>query len=300
MTGGEPGTRTQEAEKYRGDLQEGDAWTGGYYQAAGWDYQAYYAYHAASASGFRDYAVEKPDAYRAFLQYVRPGTEGTEVVLADKMCLDRHVVDLMMCLESWLWRESGPPAVSGQPWRLAKLNLARNDLSDESVVRIAERLKQLDIRVRRLDLDSNMTAAKGLAALTEYVWNCQDPLTEIGLACNAIEVGAETEGDDPVSGLLRCLYNHPAYPAKAVGSTSEGGDVQVSPLTVRLEGNRIHNGEQLLDHIRNKGGAKHVRVCSSAAVFQGNGEEFLAVHLPNLADQGSAGRSASQRDDGFL
>lgn len=228
-----------------------------------------------------DYGEEKPEAYIAFLQQVSRGAEGAEVSLDDRTCLDHHVEDLLACLESWFARELGTPSV-GRPWRLGRLSLTRNNLSGESVARIADQLRHMDVRLRRLDLDYNSIDAKGLSALTDYIWNCPDTLYEIGLASNNIVV-TPADGDDAVSALLRCLYNHSGYPRKI---HRESG-TQVVPLTIRLSDNYIADSDQLLSEIQKKGGNERVSICSSADPPVGNGKEYLAVFLPDLARQRS-------------
>lgn len=235
---------------------------------------------------WRDYAAERPEAYRAFLQHVRQGDDGVEVVLSDHMCLDHHVPDLLLCLESWLMREyGGRQPTTGQPWRLGLLDLARNGLADDSIARIVERLKQLDVRLRRLNLDANGAGDAGMLALVEYLWNCPEPLFEIGLAENRISVRTPDTEDNPVSALLRCLYNHPGYPRK----TLSGDCTHTQPLMLRLRGNAIIGGNELLRQIEQKGGSERVRFCSSPEAYEtGNAEEFLAVFLPEFLEQGSA------------
>jgi len=261
-------------------------------QPYGWGPQFPYPFLPAArfpwgCSGpWRDYAAERPEAYNAFLKHVRQGDDGVEVVLSDHMCLDHHVPDLLLCLESWLMRENGGrQPTTGQPWRMGLLDLARNGLADDSVARIVERLKQLDVRLRRLNLDANGAGNAGMLALVDYLWNCPEPLFEIGLAENRISVQAPDNEDNPVSALLRCLYNHPGYPRK----TRSGENTHTQPLVLRLRGNAICGGHELLRQIEDKGGSDRVRFCSSPEAYEtGNAEEFLAVFLPEFLAQGSA------------
>lgn len=197
------------------------------------------------------------------------------------MCQDHHVADLLDCLESWLMRSFGVPS-EAQPWRIGKLDLSRNGLSDTSVVHICERLKLLRIRVRRLDLDGNRIGAEALVALTGYVWNCPEPLHELGLANNDITIGTAGDGDDPVSALLRCLYNHAGYPRKSAPADAV---TQITPLVLRLGTNSIADGDRLLARIREKAGQSRVKFCDSADPYASEGEEFLAVCLPDFRSQ---------------
>jgi len=225
----------------------------------------------------RDYAMEKPEAYRAFLAHIRHGIDGVEVYLGNNMCQDHHVEDLLACLESFLAR------TLPRPWRIGRLDLARNGLCDDSVWRVVERMKQWSLRVKSLDLDSNAIGQKGLTALVEYIWNCPEAISEIGLAGNGIEVSASSIGDDSVSGLLRCLYNHPIYPLK---TQTEAG-VHIVPFILRLGDNKISGIQQLLDRIRDNGGVAHIRFCQEAAPYAPNGEEYLSVCLPFYERQGA-------------
>mmetsp|Transcript_46863 Transcript_46863/g.85889 ORF Transcript_46863/g.85889 Transcript_46863/m.85889 type:complete len:452 (+) Transcript_46863:113-1468(+) len=232
----------------------------------------------------RDYAQEKPEAYYAFLRHVGQGPEGYEIILSDRMCLDKHVADLTSCMESWLARQFGPPSVSGFPWRLGKLDLSRNALSDESLALVMDRLKRSQIRVLRLLLDANSAGTKAVTALSEYIWNNPEAVMEVGLADNDIQVSGSPKGDDCVSALLRCLYNHSAYPVKM--RTEKG--VQISPLTLRLNGNFSDDQlgpMNLLDRIRDKVGSDKVRFAKDAAPYIGQSEEFLSVYLPSFHDQ---------------
>mmetsp|Transcript_16905 Transcript_16905/g.39346 ORF Transcript_16905/g.39346 Transcript_16905/m.39346 type:complete len:444 (+) Transcript_16905:86-1417(+) len=241
-------------------------------------------YGGAQQPAWRDYAQEKPEAYYAFLRHVHQGPEGYEVILSDRMCLDKHVADLTACMESWLQRQFGPPAVSGFPWRLGKLDLSRNALSDDSLVMVMNRLKRTGIRVMRLLLDANCAGTKAVTAVSEYVWNNPEALLELGLADNEVQVSGSAKGDDCVSGLLRCLYNHSAYPVKM---RAEKG-VQISPLTLRLHGNFSDDPLgpiNLLDRIRDKAGSDKVRFSKDALPYTGESEEFLSVYLPQFHDQ---------------
>lgn len=64
----------------------------------------------------------------------------------------------LFALRSWLLRKFG---AGGSPWQLGRLDLSKNELSDDSVGRILERLRELSIKVKVLDLSSNKMATKG-------------------------------------------------------------------------------------------------------------------------------------------
>ncbi|CAJ1353393.1 unnamed protein product [Effrenium voratum] len=155
------------------------------------------------------YAEEKPAAYKAFKQQaVRMSSAGAEVGLSNGMCQDRHVNDFLLCFQCWLFRTFGDPR--GAPWRLRRLDLSRNSLSDENLCAVLDGLKSQDVRVERILLSGNRMRAAGLSAVTEYIWNCRDPVIELDLSDN--ELHGEPGENDGVSALLRCLYNHPSYP----------------------------------------------------------------------------------------
>jgi len=181
-------------------------------------------------------------------------------------------------------RELGNPSMTGQAWRLGRLDLARNGLSDDNIAGILERMRQWGLRLRRLNLDENCAAAKGATALVEYVWNCPEALLEIGLADNMVAVNASQDADDPFSALVRCLYNHPGYPYR---SQMENG-TQIFPLILRLGGNNIVGGRELLRRIQSQGGAAHMRFCSSPDGYVGANDEYLSVFLPDFDRQRTA------------
>eukprot|EP00403_Amphidinium_massartii_P019455 CAMPEP_0178418132 /NCGR_PEP_ID=MMETSP0689_2-20121128/24931_1 /TAXON_ID=160604 /ORGANISM="Amphidinium massartii, Strain CS-259" /LENGTH=440 /DNA_ID=CAMNT_0020039517 /DNA_START=117 /DNA_END=1440 /DNA_ORIENTATION=+ len=245
---------------------------------------------------WRDYAQEKPDQFYAFLNHVRPGPDGVDIILSDRMCLDKHVEDLTACVESWLLRHFGHPPVSGQTWRLGTLDLSRNSLSDSSIAKVLDRLKRSEIRVVRLLLDANIAGTKATTALSEYLWNNPEAVMEIGLADNEISVSADSAGNDCVSALLRCLYNHSAYPLKK--QTDVG--VQIAPVTLRLHGNRICDYSGLLDRIRDKVGSTKVRFTQDERAYTGGREEFLSVFLPRFHDQRVAAGHREPQDGGQL
>ncbi|CAE7715856.1 unnamed protein product [Symbiodinium sp. CCMP2592] len=266
-------------------------WGSGYRSWSAWPESSYYSGYSAY-QGYqytqRDYATEKPENYMAFVQqHVREGKNGTEVTLSNNMCQDKHVDDLLLCIESWLGRQYGRS--SAQPWQLGTLDLSLNGLSDDSVARIADRLRQLHVRVRCLDLTGNKAGTKGLVALEAYLWNCSEPFQEISLADNEIVVEAGCGEDNPVSSFLRCLYNHPNYPRK----TSSDAGVLIHPLVLRLGKNRIADLPGLLRDIRTKvGGRARFRRSAEAYKEPAESEEFLSVHIADLPEEGEAREEA--------
>ena len=204
------------------------------------------------------YAEEKPAAYQAFKQQaVRLSSAGAEVGLSNGMCQDRHVKDFLLCFQCWLWRTYGDPERHGS-WRLQRLDLSRNTLSDESLCSVLETLKALDLRVGRLLLSGNRLRGTGLAKVTDYIWNCRDPLVELDLSDN--EIHGEVGESDGISGLLRCLYNHPSYPMMQEHQ-------KAVPLQLGLGGNYIKDAQGLMNDILAKGSkdgkAPKIRICSS-------------------------------------
>lgn len=233
----------------------------------------------------RDYALEKPDAYQAFIKTsVKQGTLGVEIVLSDKMCEDKHVLDLLACLDAWFRRTFGNPALTGMTWTLGCLDLARNGLSDDSLKVIIERLQVMDVRVRQLLLDANFMNAKGLCALTDYVWNCKDPIHVISLVDNQITCDPD-RSDDPVAALLRCIYNHPRYPV-ACPKSDPNAPASVLPLTLMFKNNVLHHSKELLDAIK-KNGQDKVMYCDSQApvTTEGYHQYFLVLFLPDVHEQ---------------
>lgn len=219
---------------------------------------------------------------------------GMQICLADKKCEDRHVPDCLKCLECWLRRCLGEKSPSNI-WRLFCLDLSRNSLSNACIITVMETLRKLDVRVRVLRLAGNLLLANGLQAVTEYVWANQDALTELDLAYNEIAVNAHGSegcpaGSDAVSALLRCFYNHPAYPHILASRSSRSRDrEQAVPVTLRLNGNRIVHPKTLLKEVQAKGGKQHVRICAEAepyapTVVDGT-QEFLSIYAPDWSSQ---------------
>lgn len=230
-----------------------------------------------------DFARDRPEAYRAFEQMAvrRPISGGAEVGLADKMCEDKHVPDFTSCLQCFLFQSYGDARLTGQPWRLRRLDLSRNGLADSSICLVVDRLMYVDLRLDRLLLGGNAMRIAGLQKVTEYAWNCQDPLAELDVADNEIcsALGdADEAGREAVSGLLRCFYNHPGYPQ----TSSATGVVVITPLILRLAGNGVKKPEKLLREIEDCGGRDRVRFCSGPESYRRTTDEYLSVHLPNL------------------
>jgi len=152
-------------------------------------------------------------------------------------------------------------------------------------VQVLEELQKLDLRMDRLRLSGNAMEAKGLAKVTECIWNCPDALLEVDLADNQVEAdpdAGESPGSDGVSALLRCLYNHAGYP-KIV--TAASGTQQVLPLVLRLGGNKVKAPARLLKYIEAKGSKEHVKFVENANAYDHVGKEFLSVCLPSFLEQ---------------
>lgn len=210
---------------------------------------------------------------------------GTKIGLPNAMCLDRHVPDFLECLRCWLPRHFGEPHRTGQPWRLQCLDLSRNSLSDGSVIKVMDCLKNFDVRVECMWLAGNCVKEKGITAVTDYIWNCKDALVEIDLTDNQVFADPKAgpiPGADVVSALLRCLYNHSSYPL----TIEKGRDgVKVLPLLLRMGGNAIRFPDKLLKQIRSKGGKQHVAICASSEPYPHTGQEYLSVCLPDFLVQ---------------
>eukprot|EP00928_Gymnodinium_smaydae_P013369 TRINITY_DN1487_c0_g1_i1.p1 TRINITY_DN1487_c0_g1~~TRINITY_DN1487_c0_g1_i1.p1 ORF type:complete len:536 (-),score=142.59 TRINITY_DN1487_c0_g1_i1:46-1653(-) len=235
-----------------------------------------------AVGGYADFSQERPEIYQAFERMaVRSTEQGVNICLPDKMCLDRHVPDFLRCLECWLRRSYGDPQVTGRRWRLRSLDLSGNDLSDECACSVFDALKRLDVRVDRLGLAQNCLQARALGVLTEYVWACEEAISELDLENNEIVADASnSDGSDPVSALLRCFYNHPAYPKAG----SHERKAKAIPVCVKLKGNRITKAKRVLKHIQAKGGKEHVRICKDAEPYSA-GNEYLALFAPEIAVQ---------------
>lgn len=146
----------------------------------------------------------------------------------------------------------------------------------------------MDLRIERLQLSGNGMQTNGLSKVTEYVWNCPDALLELDLSANQVEADPNegpTPGNDPVSALLRCLYNHAGYPQIV---RAHNGSSQVLPLTLRLGGNRVKEPARLLKNIEAKGGKTHVNIRPSPEPYDHVGKEYLSVCLPEFLSQATA------------
>lgn len=210
---------------------------------------------------------------------------GTEIRLPDGMCRDKHVADFMQCLQCWLWRHQGDPRAIGRPWRIRCLDLSRNGLSDASATLVLEQIQRMDLRVDRLRLSGNGLEAKGLAKVTEYIWNCSTALLEVDLSNNLVEAdptAGATPGSDAVSALLRCFYNHASYPQIV---TAANGAAQVLPLVLNLGGNKIKDPAKLLKLIEAKGGKRHVKIRPSPEPYDHVDKEYLSVCMPDFLEQ---------------
>lgn len=163
------------------------------------------------------------------------------------------------------------------------MDVSGNGLSDASSAHVFEQLQSLDLRIERLCFRGNDIEATGLEKISEYIWNCADPILELDLAGNAIV--ADSHGgsfNDPISGLMRCLYNHPSYPQMI---KSRSGRVKVVPLTLRLGGNGVKDPARLLKAIETKVGKHRVLIRPKPDPYEHKGEEFLSVCLPDFLEQ---------------
>jgi hypothetical protein len=234
-----------------------------------------------------DFADHRPDAYRAFeLAAVRSTNNGVQVGLPGRMCLDKHVPDLLACLPCWFRRNIGDPAL--RPWRLHCFDLSHNGLSDESIVQIVGSLRMGGVRVQRLLLAGNRIQSAAAKAITEYAWDSTEALCELDLSENEISVGRQPSGDDPVSALLRCFYNHSAYPRRMARSHWVSGQREafdLEPLVLRVGGNLLQDPIQLLGLVCEKGGRERVRLRPGPDAYQPCRDEFLSLCLPDFSRQ---------------
>merc|ERR1719265_2754869 len=99
----------------------------------------------------------------------------------------------------------------------------------------------MQVLIQRLNFDYNLAGARSMAALSEYVWNCPEPIQEINVAHNEVAIPGQGS-DDPISALIRCLYNHRQYPVRNM--TASG--LLVTPLVLRVSGNRLAGIQMLL------------------------------------------------------
>lgn len=225
---------------------------------------------------------------------VRSSERGVELRLMDQMCMDRHVPDFLLCLECWLRRSFGEPVSTGRPWKLSCLDLSRNGLGHESACSVFATLKRFDVRVDRLLLAGNRFGAQAITVLTDVIWHNPEAMLEVDLADNDIfadprgEDGAAA-GGDVISALLRCFYNHPAYPAQS-GKKS-------LPLIFRFSGNRVLEPKRLLKNIQAKGGKDHVRICKDMEPYSPSGREFLSLYAADFTKQRQQGEELP--DDAF-
>lgn len=155
-------------------------------------------------------------------------------------------------------------------------------------------LRHNSIRIQRLLLSGNRTTAAAVGSITEYVWDNPEALCEIDLSGNEISVASESNGDDPVSALLRCFYNHSAYPRRSQRSEWVAGQREafdLEPLILRIGGNFLKDPVQLLGKICEKAGRERVRLRPDGAVYRPLCDEFLSLYLPDFARQRKIGEA---------
>jgi len=239
---------------------------------------------AAPVAPEPDFAEQKPDQYKAFCAMaVHNGEGGTTIGLPNNMCVDRHVPDFLKCLQCWLFRSFGDPAISGRYWRLQGLDLSKNNLSNASLCQVIDLLKDKDVRVDRLLFSHNKLDASGLASLTEYIWNCKEAIVEVDVSYNEIVADPHLGqgGEDVVSSLLRCLYNHSKYPL----SLHQGG-VKILPFRLKIGGNRVADPAKLLRMIKSRGGKTHVNILPRPDAYdKTDDKEYLSIYLCDFLDQ---------------
>eukprot|EP00397_Hematodinium_sp_SG-2012_P061627 GEMP01081954.1.p1 GENE.GEMP01081954.1~~GEMP01081954.1.p1 ORF type:complete len:241 (+),score=23.03 GEMP01081954.1:45-767(+) len=94
-----------------------------------------------------DFKEEEPDKYQAFVaKAISWNGFVASVSLGKRMCVDRHVPDLLPCLDSWLRSELH------RPYNLGTFDLSNNALSDDSIKKIFIALRNLDVSVHELNL----------------------------------------------------------------------------------------------------------------------------------------------------
>eukprot|EP00811_Abedinium_folium_P016258 NODE_2519_length_2197_cov_5.341063.p1 GENE.NODE_2519_length_2197_cov_5.341063~~NODE_2519_length_2197_cov_5.341063.p1 ORF type:complete len:473 (+),score=79.72 NODE_2519_length_2197_cov_5.341063:166-1584(+) len=240
------------------------------------------------SQSFDSIAQFRPEVYYAFEKAAvhRTARGAIEVRLTDGTCRNHHVPEFLLCLQCWMYRGYGDPALTGRPWRLRCLNLARNSLRSATMRTLMEGLVRMDIRIERLHFTCNCFGAEGLDALTDYLWNCPDPVIEVDITENSAGAG----GIAALSAMLRCIYNHPAYPHTAC---KPGGEVRITPFVLRVGGNGIAEPEAILRTVEEKGGKEHVWFRLDPAAFAPEAREvqhararvFLAAWVPDIMDQ---------------
>lgn len=91
---------------------------------------------------------------------------------------------------------------------------------------------------------------------------------------------------DGISGLFRCLYNHPSYPLTLEHRRAR-------PLELALTQNYLKDAQGILDDILTKGsknGQALIRISSSPDSYTQSHEEFLSLYLPGFLQQRTAHR----------
>jgi hypothetical protein len=144
-------------------------------------------------------------------------------------------------------------------------------------------------------LAGNRIQRPGVHSITEFAWDSVEALRELDLSENEIAVSGDLNGDDPVSALLRCFYNHSAYPRRIVRTEWVPGRREafdLEPLILRLNGNFIKDPVRLLGQVCEKGGRERVRLRPGPEVYHPCCEEFLSLCLPDFSRQRGSTASA--------
>eukprot|EP00397_Hematodinium_sp_SG-2012_P019027 GEMP01019533.1.p1 GENE.GEMP01019533.1~~GEMP01019533.1.p1 ORF type:complete len:450 (+),score=89.51 GEMP01019533.1:3-1352(+) len=161
-----------------------------------------------------------------------------------RQLFDRHVDSFIHVLGKFLYTLNGPP------YRLSGLDLSHNNLADESLCKILEFVRRMDIRLDRgrLLLNGNRMTAKSIQKLEEVIWACPDPIQRLVLSHNRI-------GHEDVATILRTVYNHHSYPWRDENDN-------LWPLTLELTGNPgMQHLKGTVSEAEKQGGEDKVAFC---------------------------------------
>eukprot|EP00397_Hematodinium_sp_SG-2012_P030983 GEMP01032852.1.p1 GENE.GEMP01032852.1~~GEMP01032852.1.p1 ORF type:complete len:695 (+),score=163.55 GEMP01032852.1:36-2120(+) len=133
-----------------------------------------------------DFKEEEPDKYQAFVaKAISWNGFVASVSLGKRMCVDRHVPDLLPCLDSWLRSELH------RPYNLGTFDLSNNALSDDSIKKIFIALRNLDVSVHELNLDHNRLTEHCLGEIARYMRSAPDPLATLRMNYNDVADSTE-------------------------------------------------------------------------------------------------------------